>query len=323
MKTKANNIISGFIILIFLFIIFSSNTIVENSLPLDNKYLLKHPPSVKDTIVDDTIKKLPYPFKDNSNPYTEQNESSPLYMSNPSNIKTDIEYNPATGKYNVTEKIGNINYRNPSSMTLDEYRRASRKSLISNYWTEQRKANSGSHSESFLNKYLNPKLNVNIEGFDKIFGSNVIDIKPQGSAELIFGINISKIENPTLPVRLQRSTTFDFDMKIQMGVTGNIGDKMKVGINYNTEATFEFENQTTLSYTGDEDELIQNIEAGNVSLPLSGTLITGSQSLFGVKTALQFGKLRVTSVFSQQKSESSVIEIEGGAQISDFELKVD
>ncbi len=323
MKNRDRHIFPGFVVLIFLFIIFSSNTIGEVGFKSNDNHQFTIPPSVKDTIVEDTIK-LPYPFKDDSNPYSQKTQSSPLYLSNPSNINTEVEYDPSTGEYNITEKIGSFNYRNPSSMTLEEYRSQTRKNSINNYWSQQRRASGNlGQGESFLDKYLNPKLNVNIKGFDKIFGSNVIDIKPQGSAELIFGINISKIENPTLPIKLQRSTTFDFDMKIQMGVTGNIGDKMKVGINYNTEATFDFENQTTLSYTGDEDELIQSIEAGNVSLPLTGTLITGSQSLFGIKTALQFGKLRVTSVFSQQKSESSVIEVEGGAQIEDFELEAD
>ena len=318
MKNRNRHIFPGFLVLIFLFIIFSANTNDKTEAFYNNQQLHYSPPDTIDTI------KLPYPFKDDSDPYTEKTNSSPLFFSDPSNIKTEIEYDPETSEYVISKKIGDMDYRNPSSMSLDEYRDKSRKSLITNYWADQRKARGNlSQGESFLNKYLNPKLNVNIKGFDKIFGTNVIDIKPQGSAELIFGMNISKIENPTLPIKLQRSATFDFNMKIQMGVTGNIGDKMKVGINYNTEAQFEFENQTTLAYTGDEDELIQSIEAGNVSLPLTGTLISGSLSLFGIKTALQFGKLRVTSIFSQQKSESSTINIEGGAQIEDFEIKAD
>ncbi len=319
MKNNRYHIFPVFLLLSFLYIIFSANTVVysRSGKIQKNKFIV--PP---DTINDDTIK-LPYPFKDESDISIENEESSPLFLE-PSNIKTEIEYNPFTGEYEIKKKIGNLDYRSPSVMSMEEFRAYSRKNDMDNYWSLQRKTQGSLTSgEGFLSQYLNPKLNVNIKGFDKIFGSNVIDIKPQGSAELIFGINISKIENPTLPIKLQRSATFDFDMKIQMGVTGNIGDKMKVGINYNTEANFEFENQTTISYTGDEDDLIQTIEAGNVSLPLTGTLINGSLSLFGVKTALQFGKLRVTSIFSQQKSESKVINIEGGAQITDVEINAD
>ena len=76
---------------------------------------------------------------------------------------------------------------------------------------------------------------------------------------------------------------------------------MDLGFNYNTEATFDFENQLNLDYSGKEDDILQKLEAGNVSLPLNSTLISGSQSLFGVKSELKFGRLSVTSVMSQQK----------------------
>ncbi len=323
MKRIGKNILKSLLFVPFTLILFNSN---YKGLGETGNGSNRFPAweGVKDTIVQDTTK-LPFPFKDSNDPYSKRSQNSPLYLKNPSNVTTVVEYDPISGEYIVKEKVGDIEVRPSNSMSANEFGNFSRTNSISDYWVEQRKLNSknSNSNESFLEKYLNPKLNVNIKGFDKIFGSNVIDIKPQGSAELIFGVNISKIENPTLPINLQRSTTFDFDMKIQMGVTGKIGDKMKVGINYNTEAQFDFENQTTISYTGNEDEIIQSIEAGNVSLPLTGTLITGSQSLFGIKTALQFGKLKVTSIFSQQKSESSVINVEGGAQTTDYQFKVD
>src|SRR5690606_30468359 len=97
----------------------------------------------------------------------------------------------------------------------------------------------------------------------------------------------------------------------------------RITTNYNTEATFDFENQMKLEYTGYEDEIIQKIEAGNVTLPLAGTLITGSQSLFGIKTALKFGRLTVTSIFSQQKGKTSTIQVTGGAQTNTFDIPAD
>jgi hypothetical protein len=59
-----------------------------------------------------------------------------------------------------------------------------------------------------------------------------------------------------------------------------------------------------LDYTGHEDEIIQKLEAGNVSLPLQGQLIQGSQSLFGLKTELRFGRLTATAIFSQEKGNA-------------------
>lgn len=156
------------------------------------------------------------------------------------------------------------------------------------------------------------------EAFNRIFGGNTIDIRPQGSAALSFGLNISRYDNPTLPERQRRNTTFDFKERIQMNVIGNIGEKLKITTNYNTEASFDFENQIKLEYTGYEDEIIQKLEAGNVSLPLNTQLIQGSQSLFGLKTQLKFGKLTVTSILTQQKGKASNIEVKGGATTTNF-----
>ena len=177
--------------------------------------------------------------------------------------------------------------------------------------------------ETGFRSNLIPQIEIGGAAFDKIFGSNTINIIPQGSAELIFGINISRTENPTLSEKLRTIPTFDFKEKIQMNVTGTIGDKMQLGVNYNTDAMFEFENRTKLQYAGKEDEILKKVEAGDVTLPLTGTLITGSYSLFGLKTEMQFGKLTVTTVLSQQKGQSSVIEVKGGAQLTDFEVYAD
>ena len=274
------------------------------------------------TIPEDTTK-LKFPFKDYSNdPVKNYRQKSPLHLKDPATITTDFEYDYKTGDYNVIPKVGSLRLGFPSVMSADDYRNFSNQTTIRDYWHERYMLESQNNTGSsrLFDKYLNPKLNVDIQGFDKIFGTNVIDIKPQGSAELIFGLNINKTNDPTLPVNQQRNVTFDFDEKIQMGVTGQLGDKMKIGINYNTEATFDFENQSTIEYTGHDDEIIQKIEAGDVGLPLKGTLIQGSTTLFGLKTDLKFGKLDVTTLVSQQKGETDVIEIKGGAILNDFKV---
>ena len=138
-----------------------------------------------------------------------------------------------------------------------------------------------------------------------------------------FGINSSRTDNPVLPEKQRKITTFDFDQKIQMNLTAKIGDLMKIGFNYNTEATFDFENELKLNYSGEEDEIIQKLEAGNVSMPLNSSLISGSQSLFGIKSELKFGRLTATTVLSQQRGQKKEIEVAGGAQVSDFEIFAD
>jgi len=203
-------------------------------------------------------------------------------------------------------------------MSPEEFRKYEYTRAMRDYWESRI-----SGKESGFRSTLIPQIDIGGAAFDKVFGSNTINIIPQGSAELIFGINISRTQNPTLSEKLRTIPTFDFKEKIQMNVTGTIGDKMELGVNYNTDAMFEFENRTKLQYSGKEDEIIKKIEAGDVTLPLTGTLITGSYSLFGLKTEMQFGKLTVTTVLSQQKGESSVIETKGGAQQTEFEIYAD
>lgn len=257
---------------------------------------------------------LPFPFKDDYGDPNNNNDGG-LYLNDPSNVQSGFEYDPETDSYNYYEKIGDMNYKYPSYMDFEEYLEYDADKALTDYWQQKAAADDINQTKGFR-----PQIKVKGEAFDRLFGGNTIDIRPQGSAELSFGVNVSRRDNPALPERQRRTTTFDFNQKIQLNVIGHIGEKLKITTSYNTEATFDFENQMKIEYTGYEDEIIQKIEAGNVSLPLKGTLITGSQTLFGIKTKLQFGRLSVTSVLSQEKGEKKEIEIQGGAQIKDYEL---
>lgn len=259
---------------------------------------------------------LPYPIQQQNYPFPGPG-GSPLYLDNPSNIDAKIVYDPATNSYVFREQIGTWDYRTPNVLSTDEFRQYRFNKDVQDYW--RMKSGGGVLDQpSFI-----PSISLGGEAFDKVFGSNTINIVPTGSAELIFGFNYSIIENPNITERLQRTPSFQFDQKIIMNVAGSIGDKLEMDFSYNTEATFDFDQKTKLEYAGDEDEIIKKIEAGNVSLPLPGSLINGSMSLFGLKTELQFGRLNVTSVFSQQRGESEVIEASGGAQTSEFRVTAD
>ena len=266
----------------------------------------------------DTTRKSVLKLKDDSGIPWELQQRAPLFLDKPSNFKSTVIYNPDKNEYVLYEKIGALDYRTPVHMSPEEFRKYQYAKAMRDYWQSRISGTQAGFKSSLI-----PQIEVGGAAFDKIFGSNTINIIPQGSAELIFGINISKTENPTLSEKLRTIPTFDFKEKIQMNVTGTIGDKMTLGVNYNTDAMFEFENRTKLQYAGKEDEILKKVEAGDVTLPLTGTLITGSYSLFGLKTEMQFGKLTVTTVLSQQKGQSSVVEATGGAQLSDFEMSAD
>ncbi len=258
---------------------------------------------------------LRFPLNQSQNPY-EVNPTGGLYLNNPSNLKEDVIYDPVNNEYTITNKIGEIDYRKPASFSFDEYREYDTRRALDNYWRERANSAAGPTRLGVI-----PQLRVGGELFDRVFGGNTIDVRPQGSTELIFGVISNRRDDPFISQRLRRTTNFDFDMKIQMSVLAKIGDKIEFNTNYNTEATFDFENKLKLKYEGKEDEIIKLVEAGNVNMPLNSSLITGSQSLFGLKTQLQFGKATVTSVFSQQQSQVQNITVQGGAQTQDFSTR--
>lgn len=274
----------------------------------------------KDLAIDSPEVDLVYPISSTNDPSNPVNGTVDI---NPDNIESNVVYDPITNTYIFTQTLPDgTNVVPPSSMTFEEYIQYQNQQSNRQYWQDKvdEQVDDARGKEADLPEFEN---NITEESLIKIPGSDFITIKPQGSAELKFGLNISRTDNPVLPVKQRRITTFDFDQQIQMNLTGKIGDFMKIGFNYNTEATFDFENQLKLNYAGDEDEIIEVLEAGNVSMPLNSSLIQGSSSLFGIKSKLRFGRLSVTTILSQDRGQKKEIEVSGGAQVQDFEIKVD
>ncbi len=267
--------------------------------------------------VDTPEVELVYPITDPNAPGA--GSSGLVNLGDPANIQNDVIYDPVTGQYIVNSSVGgSFDYRPPMSLSLEEYLNYDMEQSMQTFWLNKVEEESESAKKRMI-----PALKVRGKVFDRIFGGNTIDIKPRGSAEIIFGLNVSRTDNPRIPIQQRRITTFNFDQRIQLNLVGNIGEKLKITTNYNTQATFDFENQVKLDYTGYEDEIIQKIEAGNVSLPLRGTLIQGSQSLFGIKTQLKFGRLTATGIFSQEKGQRRNVQTQGGAQTTNFDIKTD
>ncbi len=275
------------------------------------------PLSVGDSLIADTTHlQLLFPFADQTgNPYLDTLNQSPFFLKDPSNLKKEIIYDPKTNTYKFVTKVGNFEYRTPVQLDFNDFQRLDLKNEIIKNWQK-----SAQSAGTVQGKRLIPKVFVSGKAFEQIFGSNTIDIRPQGSAEVSFGVLSNFRDDPALDVRQRRTTNFDFKEKIQMNVTAKIGDKLSFKASYNTQSSFNFENTLKLKYVGKEDDIIQSIEAGNVSLPLNSTLITGAQSLFGVKTKLRFGKTTITGVFSQQQSETKNITVQNGAQQNSFRL---
>ncbi|WP_449371709.1 T9SS outer membrane translocon Sov/SprA [Arenibacter nanhaiticus] len=245
-----------------------------------------------------------------------------LVMENPESIVSKYTYDPNMDRYIYTVSLGDYDINYPIILTPSQYLDLVQKEGIKNYFKDKADAVTGKKEGSeAARKNLLPNFYLNNDFFETIFGGNSIEVIPQGSVAMDLGVIWQKNDNPSLSPRNRTNLSFDFDQRISLSMLGKIGERLKVNANYDTEATFDFQNLVKLDYTPTEDDILQKIEVGNVSMPLNSSLITGAQSLFGVKTQLQFGKTKVTAVFSEQRSQSNTVVAQGGGTLNKFELR--
>lgn len=245
----------------------------------------------------------------------------PADLKDPENIKTDVIYDPETRMYIFTTKVGDMVIATPYQMTAEDYNKIAFRQGMQTYFHTR-------NSEIFEKKDKEPfnilDMNFALGPLEKVFGPGGVRLTTNGSVQLSMGIKSNKTDNPALSLNSRRKTYFDFDQKIQATIAASVGDKLKFNMTYNTDATFDFDSKNLkLAYEGKEDEIIKTIEAGNVSMTTGSSLIRGGTALFGFKTTLQFGKLTVTGLVSQQNSESKTVTSQGGVQTTPFTIKAD
>ncbi|HEX7845697.1 MAG TPA: cell surface protein SprA, partial [Chitinophagaceae bacterium] len=259
-----------------------------------------------------------YPYNDRyGDPYSYPNRNS-FDLKDTSFIKRTIEYDPKTKQYYIIEKIGNQYYRTPVAFSMEEFLKLQGQKDEQDYFKKR-----ASLLANMNRRLTKPKFRVSKDWFNRIVGTGKVDIRPSGYVDILAGFQTQNIKNPTLPERSRKNGGFDFNMNSQLQVDASIGDKLKLPINYNTLANFDFENQLKLDYQGGPDEILKQFQAGNVNFTTKGTLIPGAQSLFGIKTQLQFGKLFITGVIANQRAQRQTMALQGGSATQDFAVKAD
>ena len=247
-------------------------------------------------------------------------DSSALDLRFPENIKQQVEYNDSLNVYLIGSKLGNAYLNTPVLMSPEEYRAWSERRERELFFRRKDAENVAAKGKE---KFDFSDMHFDLGPAEKIFGPGGVRIKTQGTAELKLGATLKDIDNPSLPERNRKTTSVDFDEKINLNVTGKVGDKVNMSLNYNTDATFDFDTKNLkLRYEGKEDEIIKLVEAGNVTFPSNNSLVKGASSLFGVRTDMQFGKLKLQTVFSQKNSTTKSVSSKGGVQLTPFELDV-
>ena len=247
-------------------------------------------------------------------------DSSAIDLKSPDNIQQVVEYDDTADVYYVGSKMGGAYLNTPVLMTLEEYLKWSEQQSRQRFFRQKNTEHIESKGQD---KFSFADMHFDLGPAEKIFGPGGVRIRTQGTAELKFGATMKNIDNPSLPIRNRKTTSFDFDEKINLNVNGKVGDKVNMNLNYNTDATFDFDAQNLkLKYEGKEDEIIKLVEAGNVSFPSNNSLVKGASSLFGIRTDMQFGRLKLQTVLSQKKSSTKSVSSKGGTQTTPFEFDV-
>lgn len=250
------------------------------------------------------------------NPLYAQNTTRTL--PNPDNITEEITYDEKDNTFSLGDKLGGNYLEVPTLMTPDEYSRMLMQRSMQSYFLSKY---ADEVKEQGDNKFDFTNMVFDLGPAEKIFGPGGVQVKTSGSAAIKFGYNRNKVDNPSLSVQNRSTGGFDFDEQINLNISASVGDKINMNLNYNTEATFDIDaKKIKLRYEGKEDEIIRLLEAGNISFPTNSSLIQGASSLFGIRSDLQFGKLKLQMVLSQKESSSTSVNSEGGQQISDFEI---
>lgn len=266
---------------------------------------------------------LQYPFK---------YQSGGLYLESPMGYYA--QYDPDTNTYILQQKIGELAYGDPIILTQEQYMDLLLDKSMGEYYLQKSKAvDSQFRSVRYGKKdednkkdkgLVLPSIQVKNKAFESIFGGSKIELIPKGYASIDLGIYTQTIDNPQLLPQNRTSFSIDLQQRIQMSILGKVGENLQLGANYDTQAGFGFENRLNLGWkpngSGGEDNIVQNIELGNVSMPLTSSLITGAQSLFGAKTELKFGKTYVTTIFAQQQSETKTVTAQNGSAINTFKI---
>ena len=242
-------------------------------------------------------------------------------LKTPSFFKSKYTYDPVLNKYIYSTKLGDIDVGMPLVLTPEEYRKRIKEENIKSYFSDKIDLLKDEDPEDISKlKNLLPDLYINSNFFQTIFGGDNIELVPQGSISMDIGARYQKSDNPSIPTRNQSNIGLDFNQNISLSMNGKIGERLSISSNYDTQSTFDFQNLLKLDYTPTEDDIIQKIELGNVSMPLSGSLISGAQSLFGFKTELKFGNTNITTVLSEQRSQSQTVVSKGSGSTEEFSI---
>ena len=232
--------------------------------------------------------------------------------------KTEIDLSKDWSIITISESIDGNNLIIPFSSTVEWYMNT----LKQEQWHEK-----------FLDIMLDDSKDETRKGRGQMLEVVGVDIGRLGRASLQVSGNVNingkmvfqdqELVRSTL--NETQNTHLEFDQKQNLNIQGKIGDRITVAMDQDSERQFDWENNIRISYEGYEDDIVQKVEAGNISLSLPSTkYVTFSgknQGLFGIKAISKLGPVDVTTIASIEKSKKEQSEWEGGGQNSTQQIR--
>ena len=227
-------------------------------------------------------------------------------------IKQDNEAGLIENTIVMYHRYKDVDLQMPAIFTIDWYRQIAlvknvnqefRKYFIKKLTKKSQGRSGGGKGISLINTQIGEtNVELNISG----------NISVQGA--LVFE------EKDLITTNLRESKTWDLEIEQtqRFNIDGNIGDRFFVKIKQDSEADFTWENDLTIEYKGQKNDILQKAEAGNINLSLEGmdavNLGGANSSLFGIKAVHQLGPVEVQSVIAREQVKKSEKTMEGGAE---------
>jgi len=254
-----------------------------------------------------------------------------------------VEFDSTSGTVRVYETWYGVRVGEPRVLTLEEYVNE-RSREMEHYLLERRGASydiasaprtttsSGGRDSTGMKKldeivgdYTKIEIPLPQNPITTLFGSPKVSIQVQGSVNLSAGWEWNN-NNVTSIGELGTTQSVPFlRSSIQTNVSASIGEKLNLKVDFDNLRQFDFDNQLKIAFGGNgtetDDDIIQFVEAGNVTLQTPSTLINGSSALFGVKAGFKFGPLLLTAIASQKRGERKTITVNNGATRNSIVLR--
>jgi len=166
----------------------------------------------------------------------------------------------------------------------------------------------------------------------EIIGADIagqrVSLRVSGNISISGKLSQRDQSNQVTSYQQTKTTSFIMDQEQNFTIEGRVGDRVSIKVDQDSQRDFNFENTLRIHYTGKEDEIIQKVEAGNISLSLPGTNFVKGQAnatgLYGIKALMKFGPLDVTAIASVEEGQNKKVKWGGGSEsepviIQDYE----